>query len=636
MRAYIIPIALLMAGSVLAAPCHAADAPRQVFADDFARADTVASEKIESAVGPGWFNGGTASPFLLKTGNLYPMPALGAMPLLIHGGIGTSAEGFEISSTFLVAGGGIEIVEEEFAGLVFNYQDAGNHHVFAMNGFGRASLFAVRDGKAGNPFFTAKFKAAPTDVYRLSAASTQPGVFEIRIENAKSRQTLLSARVADPGPALSGGLGGIYGNSILLPTLDFRLESATPAAPAALARVVEALKRHSANPPAPRDWSKEEVPFINTKPAAEYAYDQYNYGMGLSIAMTPGGRIWSLMNPGDDGPTGFVVAATSDDRGETWSKHPRFVIDNHRRDNGFPFARANDSGLFWTGPDGRLWLFFNQAVNYYNRRYTAWVSVCENPDSDNPEWSTPQRIGPGLAFNKPTILSNGEWLLPVAIHHFSVNRFDPNPPLANVHASSDQGATWQLRGGVTVPDPNCHEHMITELRDGRLLMSIRNAKGMVFSHSTDHGRTWSAPQPDKSIVNEVARHFIRRLASGNLLFVKNGPTVDSVKGGRTHLTAFLSKDDGVTWEGGLELDARVRSSHPDGFQAADGMIYLTTDNGRGDNGEVLLHRFREEDVLGGKFESKDARRAMLIFKPDPAKVKARREAEARGEGLRKH
>jgi hypothetical protein len=42
------------------------------------------------------------------------------------------------------------------------------------------------------------------------------------------------------------------------------------------------------------------------------------------------------------------------------------------------------------------------------------------------------------------------------------------------------------------------------------------------------------------------------------------------------------------------------------------------------------------DVISGKFESKDARRAMLVFKPDPAKVKARREAGARGEGLRKH
>jgi hypothetical protein len=636
MKPSITRIPLLLAGAMLAAPCHAAEAPRQVFADDFARADTAASEKIEAAVGPGWFNGGTASPYLLKTGNLYPMPAPGALPLLIHGGIGTSSEGFEISSTFLVAGGGIEIVEEEFAGLVFNYQNPENHYVFAMNGFGRASLFAVRDGKAGKPFFTAKFKAVPADVYRLSAASTQPGVFEIRIENAKSRQPLLSARVADPGPGLGGGLGGIYGNSILLPTLDFRLESAPPADPAALAQIVEALKRHSANPPAPRDWSKEEVPAINTKPGPEYAYDQYDFGMGLGIAMTPGGRIWALMNPGDDGPTGFLVAATSDDRGETWSRQPRLVIDNHRTDNGFPFARANECGNFWTDPRGRLWLFFNQAVNYYNRRFSTWASVCENPDSDQPVWSVPVRIGDGLVFNKPTIPANGEWLLPVAIHHFVVNRFQPLAPLANVHVSTDEGKTWQLRGGVTVPDPNCHEHMITELRDGRLRMSIRNAKGMVFSDSTDHGRTWSAPQADKSIVNEVAHHFLRRLASGNLLFVKNGSTVDSFKGGRADLTAFLSKDDGATWEGGLLLDGRVRSSHPDGFQAADGMIYLTTDNGRGDNGEVLLHRFREEDVLSGKFESKDARRAMLIFKPDPAKIKARREAEARGEVLRKH
>ena len=42
----------------------------------------------------------------------------------------------------------------------------------------------------------------------------------------------------------------------------------------------------------------------------------------------------------------------------------------------------------------------------------------------------------------------------------------------------------------------------------------------------------------------------------------------------SQLTAWLSEDEGATWQGGLMLDERKGISYPDGFQAPDGTVVL--------------------------------------------------------------
>src|SRR6185295_16418518 len=121
--------------------------------------------------------------------------------------------------------------------------------------------------------------------------------------------------------------------------------------------------------------------------------------------------------------------------------------------------------------------------------------------------------------------------------------------MAHVYASSDQGKTWKRRGGVVFPESEFDEHMIVELRDGRLWMLARTKSDIAQSFSADGGRTWSEPTPS-GISNPSARFFIRRLLSGKLLLVKNGP-VDLRLNRRSDLTAFLSADDGRSWQGGL-------------------------------------------------------------------------------------
>jgi predicted neuraminidase len=361
-----------------------------------------------------------------------------------------------------------------------------------------------------------------------------------------------------------------------------------------------------------------EPPVINTSPGPEYD-DRVRIGnMVIGIERTSKGRLWACWVGNGDSPNGFFMLATSDDGGASWSK-PRVVIDP--TDPPASPQRRALVGNLWTDPLGRLWLFFDQSLGYFDGRGGDWFIRCDNPDADEPTWTKPVRFADGCTLNKPTALSNGEWLLPVSL--WTRDRIGPtilkeahhdldSIRMANVFVSSNQGETWTRRGGVAFPDTDFDEHMIVEKKDGRLWMLARTKQGISESYSADQGKTWSAPQPS-SIKNVSARFFIRRLASGNLLLVKNGP-IDVRLPRRSSMTAFLSHDDGATWSNGLLLDDRAEVSYPDGIQASDGQIHLLYDWNRHTDAEILLAKFREEDITAGKFTTPGSKARLLVNK----------------------
>jgi predicted neuraminidase len=300
-----------------------------------------------------------------------------------------------------------------------------------------------------------------------------------------------------------------------------------------------------------------------------------------------------------------------------WSK-PRLVVDAHAKD--LPVERSVLVGNLWTDPLGRLWLIFDQSMDMFDGRAGVWVARCDNPDADQPAWSEPRRIWHGVTLNKPTVLSTGEWLLPISLDQRPGFRqfqgcFRELDPLrgANVFVSADKGRTWSRRGCVQFPDPDWHEHMIVERKDGTLWMLARTTKGLMQSTSSDGGQTWAEPTAS-AIKHPNARFHIRRLASGRLLLIKHGQTIDAHEG-RSQLTAWLSADDGQTWRGGLMLDERKGISYPDGFQAPGGTLYISYDRNRSTDGEILLARFTEDDVLAQKLVSPKSQLQMLISKP---------------------
>ena len=396
---------------------------------------------------------------------------------------------------------------------------------------------------------------------------------------------------------------------------------------------IKLLSTRKPKPPAKKETPKEAAarivkmekiaehalvpPVVNTSPLPKYDYDQLDYGMTIGIERTLGGRLWACWVAGGDSPDAFFVLASSDDDGETWSS-PRAVLDSHAE--GLGDKRSILVGNLWTDPKGRLWLIFDQSMDMFDGRAGVWTSVCENPDADTPDWSTPRRIWHGVTLNKPTVLSTGEWMLPISLDQRPGFRnfrgcFRELEPLrgANVFVSKDEGATWQRRGVRTFPQPDWHEHMIVEKKDRSLWMLARTRNGIMESTSTDHGATWSEPV-NSAIKHPVARFHIRRMQSGRLLLIKHGDKIDAHQG-RVQLSAWLSEDDGKSWRGGLVLDERKGVSYPDGFQAPDGTIYISWDRNRSTDGEILMARFTEEDVLAKEFRGPKSKTKNLISRP---------------------
>ncbi|MDR1140501.1 MAG: glycoside hydrolase [Planctomycetaceae bacterium] len=347
-----------------------------------------------------------------------------------------------------------------------------------------------------------------------------------------------------------------------------------------------------------------ETPILITSPGVEYSDAARDYNMTIGIERSPGGRFWAAWVSGGDSDKGFFVLASSDDEGKTWSK-PRLVIDPTEAPNGL--LRRVLVGNLWTDPTGKLWLFFDQSMGYYDGRAGNWATVCENPDAENPIWSTPIRIWHGATLSKPTVLKTGEWLLPISL--WSRNVINPKNMLgeahheldplrgANIFVSTNHGKTWNRQGCCRFPAFSFDEHLIIERKDDSLWMLARTGKGIMQSFSNDKGKTWT--KPELAFPHTVSRFFVRRLKSGKILFVRHG-NLDEVTQGRSHLTAFLSDDDGKTWKGKLLIDERREISYPDGFQHPDGRIFISYDRNRGSDAEILMASFTEEDILAGK------------------------------------
>ena len=349
-----------------------------------------------------------------------------------------------------------------------------------------------------------------------------------------------------------------------------------------------------------------------------------------SIAVAPGGRLWATWYAGvtpDEDRNNYVVLSTSGDGGATWQEV--LTVDP----DGGGQVRAFDPEL-WMSPDGRLFFFWAQMEK--GRRDTehgVWCIETAAPDTARPAWSQPRRIGDGVMMCKPIVLSSGEWVLPIS-------RWKDHDESAQCVVSADAGKTWTRRGACHVPADvrQFDEHMFVERKDGSLWLLARTTYGIGESVSTDRGKTWPDLKPS-GILHTPSRFFISRLASGNLLLVKHGPL--DTRTSRSHLTAYLSADDGRTWTGGLMLDERLGVSYPDGQQSPDGLIRIIYDYNRVTDRNILLAKFREEDVAARKDVSGDVKLRELVSKGSgglekPLASKAAVAANADGKPLRKN
>lgn len=340
------------------------------------------------------------------------------------------------------------------------------------------------------------------------------------------------------------------------------------------------------------------------------------------IEVSHKGRIFSTFYSGGttEEKGNFVVLVKSDDDGKSFSE-PIAVLYREA-------GRCYDPVL-WIDPLGRLWWIWAYASE--NENSGVYGTICNDCDADTLTWSEPFFIGKYVMMNKPTVLSTGEWIFPIAAWDPTIKMY-ALPPEDYGHKKEVSGAfvyklvdhnkmSFKKMGGTCAKMRSFDEHMIVEFNNRELMMLIRTFYGIAASYSYDQGHTWTEAV-DSKLGGPSSRFFIQRLASGRLLLINHHNF-----SGRNNLTAFLSEDEGKTWKYSLLLDERQNVSYPDAVESKDGYIYITYDRERGAAHanldsvmncarEILFAKITEEDILAGKLVNPNSKLKNIISKLD--------------------
>ena len=354
-------------------------------------------------------------------------------------------------------------------------------------------------------------------------------------------------------------------------------------------------------------------------PTPEYAPETRKISMVSSVAISPSGnRLWATwyggITDGEDS-NNYCILATSVDKGESWKEV--LIADP---DGKGPY-RAFDPEV-WVAPDGKLrWTWterptlvrtddpktrFPDRPHGLESDHLTMLTIDAEVEPVAP-FPKPQAVGIGVMMCKPIALKSGRWLFPSS--HWRAEES------AHVYSTDDNGQSFVAVGGATLPPwvREFDEHNLVELKDGRIRVYMRTSRGPCgcwVAESADGGKNWTKSAP-ADFPHTNSRIFVRRLKSGRLLMVKNGPLDQDV--GRKQMTVYLSDDDGTTWKGGLVLSPGG-CAYPDGDQMPDGTIYLTWDNDRCGRQDIHLARFTEEDILAKKNVSGKMKLDGFIYK----------------------
>jgi len=199
-----------------------------------------------------------------------------------------------------------------------------------------------------------------------------------------------------------------------------------------------------------------------------------------------------------------------------------------------------------------------------------------------------QATGPGHGIQ----LDSGRLIVPIWLSP-SKHQF---PSAVSVIYSDDLGDTWN-RGPIIVRsgDPPTHpmEGVVAQLRDGRVMMNIRNeaeAHRRAVAYSPNGAMDWTAPKFDAKLQEPICFGSLlavpREIAGlgGVLLFSNPDNVARSVDIGPKHyrdrknMTVKLSLNDGTDWAKSLVIEPGF-SGYSDLCVAPDGTVYCMYERG---------------------------------------------------------
>lgn len=287
-------------------------------------------------------------------------------------------------------------------------------------------------------------------------------------------------------------------------------------------------------------------------------YNSMNYRIPAVITAKDGSIVAVTdkrkYNEGDLPEDIDIVCNRSTDGGHTWSE-PYTIALGTGVNHGF-----GDCALAWSNDDNGLIAGFvgGPGLWYSTPSNPIRTYICKSYDNGQ-TWTEPEDITHFIFGDNCIIPEQRTWRASFFGSgnglHTSTGRImfvaairENTAQVLYNHAvySDDNGQTWHVSGRASTSGD---EAKVTELVDGRILMSIRHAGNRWYNISEDGGETW---QPTTStwydITAPACNGDMIRYTSVNQGHDKNR-LLHSVPYGnsRTDVTVYVSYDEGETW-----------------------------------------------------------------------------------------
>lgn len=249
-----------------------------------------------------------------------------------------------------------------------------------------------------------------------------------------------------------------------------------------------------------------------------------------------------------------IICNRSTDGGLTWSE-PYTIAQGTGVNHGF-----GDCALTWSKDESGLIAVFVGGVGLWNSTSSNPIRSYKSYSYDNGQtWTEPEDITrfifgddcviPEHQVWRASFFGSGNGLLTSTgrIMFVAAIREGSAQSLNNYAVySDDNGLTWQVSGRASVGGD---EAKVTELVDGRILMSIRHSGNRWYNISDDGGVTWQSTTSTWNDINAPACNGdIIRYTSVNQGHDKNRLLLSVPKGPqRTDVTVYVSYDEGKTW-----------------------------------------------------------------------------------------
>ena len=287
-------------------------------------------------------------------------------------------------------------------------------------------------------------------------------------------------------------------------------------------------------------------------------YNSMNYRIPAVITAKDGSIVAVTdkrkFNEGDLPQDIDIVCNRSTDGGQTWSE-PYTIALGTGVNHGF-----GDCALAWSNDENGLIAVFVGGPGLWNSTPSNPIRSYKSYSYDNGQtWTEPEDITHFIFGDNCIIPEHRTWRASFfgsgnglrtstgRIMFVAAIREGSAQSLNNYAVySDDNGQTWQVSGRASVGGD---EAKVTELADGRILMSIRHGGNRWYNISEDGGETW---QPNTStwydIVAPACNGDLIRYTSVNQGHDKNR-LLHSVPYGnsRRDVTVYVSYDEGETW-----------------------------------------------------------------------------------------